>query len=98
MTKQAELADSAGVALTFWQIILMLALGEHLAQMWTLILNLQILAYVGKWQISYPFKTKLLLQQIKRLVLGEVLDDSKIGEVIIEGIGIEVLNWSPTEE
>ena len=66
--------------------------------MWTLILSLQILAYISKWQIFYPFKMKLLLLQIKRLVLGEVLDDSAIGDMFVEALGLEVLNWSPTED
>ena len=41
---------------------------------------------------------KLLLLQIKRLVLGEVLDDSAIGDMFVEALGLEVLNWSPTED
>ena len=49
MLETAEIIDKAGVALTFWQIILMLFLGEHLARMWVLILNLQFISYIAQW-------------------------------------------------
>ena len=98
MLETAEVIDKAGVALTFWQIILMLFLGEHLARMWVLILNLQFISYIAQWQIDVPYLTKLILHEIKRLVLNEVLDDSELGQKVIETLGIEALSWSPIED
>ena len=66
--------------------------------MWILILNLQFISFIAQWQIDAPYLTKFLLNEIKRLVLNEVLDDSELVTNILEDVGIEALTWSPTEE
>ena len=57
--------------------------------MWVLINTAQFLVYIGMWQIKFPATTRTLLNEAKRLFLGEYFDDLNIGENLGHAIGIE---------
>lgn len=51
--------------------------------MWTLIYALQFLVYIGLWQIAYENRLQFFFFELKRVALGEFMDDIGIEERII---------------
>ena len=76
----------------------MFALGKALHSMWVLINVLQFLVYISMWQIRYPTLIKFLLFQMRKIALGEFMDDLTITEDVTESIGIPTEKKSVTEE
>ena len=57
--------------------------------MWILINSTQYLVYIGMWQINYSNRTSVLFKQIKRVFLGEYLDELEMSKKISEAFNIK---------
>ena len=66
--------------------------------MWTLILTLQFFVYIASWNIRFPPITRFLLHELRKISLGEFLDDFEIGKHVLEPIGIVSQSDSATDE
>ena len=66
--------------------------------MWILILTLQFFVYIAAWNIRFPPITRFLLHELRKISLGEFLDDLEIGKHILEPIGIVAQSDSATDE
>mmetsp|Transcript_20732 Transcript_20732/g.25371 ORF Transcript_20732/g.25371 Transcript_20732/m.25371 type:complete len:301 (-) Transcript_20732:1007-1909(-) len=66
--------------------------------MWTLILTLQFFVYLATWQVRYPSTLNNLLYQLKRIALGEFMDDFDIGNDLMKVMGLPPNEASATEE
>ena len=75
-----------------WEIILIFALKKFLFSIWVLILLLQFLVQMTTWQINYPPTTRILLFEVKRIVLGEFMDDLDLASRIYEAFGVQNTN------
>lgn len=75
----AETAAQISVAVTIWEIIIIMAFKKVLFSMWILILTLQFFVYMATWQVRYPGTLHFLLYELKRIALGEFMDDLDIG-------------------
>ena len=56
-----------------------MAFKKVLFSMWILILTLQFFVYMATWQVRYPGTLHFLLYELKRIALGEFMDDLDIG-------------------
>ena len=52
--------------------------------MWILILTLQFFVYIAMWQVRYPSMIHFLLYELKRVTLGEFIDDLPVGDILME--------------
>jgi len=66
--------------------------------MWILILTLQFFVYIATWNIRFPHMTRFLFHELRKVSLGEFLDDIDIAGYILEPIGIKVESSSGAEE
>ena len=80
MLSLAAAAVSVGVGLSIGEIIACFAFSRVLSLMWILINALQLIVFLGIWQILYPNFLKVILFELKRVSWGEFFDDIKIGE------------------
>ena len=71
---------SVGVGLSIGEVIACFAFSRVLSLMWILINALQLIVFLGIWQILYPSFLKVVLSELKRVSWGEFFDDIKIGE------------------
>ena len=53
---------------------------------------MQNLVYIGMWKINYSNRTALLLIKIRRIFLGEYIDDLQIGNRLSEALNIKVFS------
>ena len=83
-----QTAVKVGGALAIWQIMVLLVANKLLKKVWLLINCLQFFVYIAIWQINYPKIIKLLVTELRRLALGEFMDDLEIGANIAEFFGI----------
>ena len=63
-----------------------------------LILTIQTLVHIVFWQIRLPSLTFMILYELKRMVLGEILDDLAISDQVAEYIGLWVEEEDSAEE
>ena len=73
------MAAGVGGALALWQIGLLFTLGKALKSMWILINALQFLVYISLWASTTPLFVRVTLNELKRVILGEFLDDISFG-------------------
>ena len=66
--------------------------------MWILILTLQFFVYIATWNIRYPSTLRFLFYELRKISLGEFLDDLDIGKYVIEPLGIKMESSSGTDE
>ena len=66
--------------------------------MWILILTLQFFVYMAQWQVRYPNTLQFLLYELKKVALGEFMDDLDIGGEVMNSIGIQVNKGSAADE
>ena len=71
----AQTAATVGLFATVFEIALCFVLGKALEAMWTLIYAMQFLVYIGMWNINYPRKLQFFFDELKRIALGEFVDD-----------------------
>mmetsp|Transcript_28884 Transcript_28884/g.38508 ORF Transcript_28884/g.38508 Transcript_28884/m.38508 type:complete len:256 (+) Transcript_28884:67-834(+) len=69
-----------------------------LFSMWVLILTLQFFVYMATWQIRYPGKLHFILYELKRIALGEFMDDLDVGDKVNEIFGLPPNEDSAAEE
>ena len=82
----AETGAAVGVTLSLGEIIACFASGKMLTFMWILINAVQILVFLGIWQILYPDFIKVVLSELRRVSWGEYLDDLEIGKRMNESV------------
>lgn len=82
----AETGAAVGVTLSLGEIIACFASGKMLTFMWVLINAVQILVFLGIWQILYPDFIKVVLSELRRVSWGEYLDDLEIGKRMNESV------------
>ena len=66
--------------------------------MWILINSAQFLVFVGLWQISQPAIVRIFFKELKRVVMGEFIDDLDIAKHILEPLGLETNDESTCPE
>ena len=88
-----EAARAAGASLSIWEILAFTVMNKSLHSVWILVETLQFFAFLSMWQIVYEPVTKVVLEELKRIVLGEYMDDLDIGKRLQEAFNIE-----PSEE
>ena len=98
LVSQAATAKSVGMGLAIWEIILLFFFKKTLFSMWILILTLQFFVYMATWNIRYPRVMKFLLHELRKISLGEFLDDLEIGGNILRLLGINSEKKTVTEE
>ena len=94
----AETAAQISVAVTIWEIIIIMAFKKVLFSMWILILTLQFFVYMATWQVRYPGTLHFILYELKRIALGEFMDDLDIGNEINDVLGLPPNEDSATDE
>ena len=47
---------------------------------WPLINTLQFVVFIALWNIKYPKNLRRVMHEIKRIALGEYLDDLELGD------------------
>lgn len=67
---------------------MLFVLGKALHQMWILINVLQFFVFMSMWQINYPMLTYIILNELRRIALGELVDDLKAATKLEEKIGL----------
>ena len=75
----ASTAAKLGVTLSFGEIFACFAFGKVLSFMWILINALQLIVFMGIWQILYPDFLQVVLAELRRVSWGEYFDDLEIG-------------------
>ena len=98
MVEMAETAVKIGVAVGIWEIIIIILFKQVLFSMWVLILTLQFYVYIGTWQIRYPWMLTFLLRELKRIALGEFVDDLELGNKVRLFFSFEPLESYTAEE
>ena len=81
--KWAQVADQAaqaGTAMSVFEIIICLVTGKALNSMWILINALQFIVFISIWLINMPNLAKLVFDQLKRILLGEFIEDLGFGK------------------
>ena len=69
-----------------------------LFSMWMLILTLQFFVYMYTWQVRYPNTLQFILYELKRVALGEFMDDLDVGGTVMEAMGMQASEASSTKE
>ena len=70
--------------MAIWEIVLIFLAKKFLISMWILILTLQFFVYIAMWQVRYPSMIHFLLYELKRVTLGEFIDDLPVGDILME--------------
>ena len=74
---------------TVFELVMCFILGKALEAMWTLIYAMQFLVYIGMWNIKYPNHLKFFFAELKRIALGEFVDDIGIEPRVLAWLDIE---------
>ena len=85
----AATASSVGKGFSFLEIIALFGLGKTINSMWILLNALQFLVYIYMWNVRVSPICKVILVELKRITMGEYLDDLQIGNSILKMFGIE---------
>ena len=86
--EMAATAAAVGMFATIFELAMCFVLGKALEAMWTLIYAMQFLVYIGMWQIAYPRRMQLFFEELKRIALGEFLDDLGLEEKVLTFVGV----------
>ena len=99
LQENAKKAVSAGIAVSIWQLVIIVLFKKVLFSMWVLILTLQFFVFMSMWQVRYPHTLTFLLSELKRIALGEFMDDFDVMGIVMEWLGNEQSKTSsPTDE
>lgn len=85
----ADTAAQVGIATSIWEVVMLFFFKKILFSLWILILMLQFFVFMALWQVRYPPNTRFLLFELRRIVLGEFMDDLEVGATISSELGIE---------
>ena len=80
--KQAQQIASASLAFQIVELVLIFAFQKVLFSMWMLILTVQFLTFMSYWHINYPLIPLFVLSELRKITLGEFLDDIDFGDSI----------------
>ena len=67
----------------------MFSLKKALYVNWLLITDLQFYVYINDWNMLYPRDLQALMKELRRITLGEFVDDFEFGRKISESFGIK---------
>ena len=67
----------------------MIVFSKAINSMWILINTNQFLAYQSMWQFNYSSFCRFILEEIKRISLGEYVDKAEIGNKIRKIFGLK---------
>ena len=98
LKEEAKKAAQVSIVISLLELAIIFLFKKVLFSMWILILTLQFFVYMATWQIRYPKLIRFILFELKKIALGEFLDDFGFGETIMTTIGLEPSNDSPTDE
>jgi len=76
----AATVAGASLLVTFAEFCILLVFNKVLSSMWTLVLTLQFLLFIAIWNINYPETTLLVLFELRKVALGEFIDDVPLGD------------------
>ena len=65
-----------------------------LFSLWILINILQFFVYIALWQITFPDLTRTILLGLRRVAMGEFMDDLEIGDRLAEFFGLSAASES----
>ena len=91
------MAATAGLAVSLWEIACIFAFQKVLFSMWVLILTAQFLVFIAIWSINFPRSARFILYELRKIALGEFLDDLELGARINETLGIQGSSNSSTD-
>ena len=94
----AESAQQLSIGLTILEVILILLFKKVLFSMWVLILTLQFFVYIYLWQVRFPSILHFFFYELRRMALGEFIDDLDIGGIVMSSLGLEAQTESSTSE
>lgn len=86
------------LAFSLWELLFITIFKKVLFSMWILILTLQFFVYIALWQVRYPSTLHFIMYELKRIALGEFLDDFDIAGYFMHELGIETNESSSSEE
>ena len=89
LIQQSSNAKQIGIVASLWELALIIGLKQAIFAVWILILVLQFLVYIAIWQIRFPPSTNLLLFELRRIVLGEFMEDLSLGDSLSESLGLK---------
>ena len=84
--------------MSIWEIILIIVFKKVLFSVWVLILTLQFLVYIATWQLRTPSGSHFILYELKRIALGEFMDDLDVGTEVAGVLGIEIGDSNAVDE
>ena len=85
----AETAAAVGMFATVFELAMCFVLGKALESMWSLIYAMQFLVYIGMWQIAYPKRLNFFFAELKRIALGEFVDDLGIEPRVLDLLDVD---------
>ena len=62
------------------ELAICLSLSKSLNAVWPLINTFQFVVFIALWNIKYPKYLRRVLHEMKRIALGEYLDDLELGD------------------
>lgn len=98
LTVQAEKAAQVSLVITFIEVLIIFVFKKVLFSMWVLILILQFFVYIAVWQVRYPKLLTFIFYELKKIALGEFMDDIDFGGTVLQTFGIDYSKSSATEE
>ena len=98
LTAQAEKAAQVSLVIALIEVMIIFVFKKVLFSMWVLILILQFFVYIAVWQVRYPKILTFIFFELKKIALGEFMDDIDIGGTVLQNFGIDYSKSSPTEE
>ena len=89
ISDMAETAVAVGLVSTVVELSICFVLGKALEAMWTMVYAMQFLVFIGMWQIGYTNRLRFFFEELKRIALGEFLDDLGLEERFFGFIGLD---------
>ena len=68
--------------MTILELVACLSVKQVLFANWILITSLQVFVYINDWNVLYPKNLQALMKELRRITLGEFIDDFKAGRKI----------------
>lgn len=87
-----EKAGNASWFLTAAEFLALFASGKVITQMWSLLLVIQFVSYMGTWQIRIDETTSVVITNTRKIVLNEIFDEYGISAAATSAIGINYDN------
>ena len=85
-----QVANAVGATLAVWQIIIFVFANKMLTSMWILVNSTQYFVFIALWQVSYSKLIKVVNKEIRRVSLGEYLNDLEIGKNIADFLNLPI--------